>query len=89
MAVAEAMSYGLPVVVTAAGGPEYYVDHRVGRVCPAGDVDALADALKEMIRMPLDALQTMGKAARILVNRHFNIENTADQFLDLFYNLLK
>jgi glycosyltransferase involved in cell wall biosynthesis len=85
MAVAEAMSYGLPVVVTTAGGPEYYVDHRVGRVCPVGDVDALAAALKEMIRMPLDALQTMGKAARILVNQHFNIENTADQFLDLFY----
>ena len=29
--MAEAMSYGLPVVVTTAGGPEYYVDHRVGR----------------------------------------------------------
>jgi glycosyltransferase involved in cell wall biosynthesis len=89
MVVAEAMSYGLPVVVTESGGPEYYVDNRVGRVCPAGDVDALAAALTEMIRMPLDRLQIMGEQARSTVARHFDIEDTAGQFLDLFFSLVK
>jgi glycosyltransferase involved in cell wall biosynthesis len=84
MVAAEAMGYGLPVVVTKSGGPEYYADHRVGRVCPAGDVNALAAALKEMIRMPAAELQIMGREARNLVEHQFNVEKTADQFLDLF-----
>ena len=88
MVAAEAMSYGLPVVVTSSGGPEYYVDRRVGRVCPPGDVAALAAVLKEMIQMPAKALQDMGSEARKIVRQRFEIQNIADRFLDLFLKVV-
>ena len=87
MVAVEAMSHGRPVVVTRSGGPEYYVDRLVGRVCPAGDVFALADAMQEMIDMPLAALQEMGLKARERVEARFNIEDTSNRFLELFYEV--
>ena len=87
MAAVEAMSHGRPVVVTRSGGPEYYVDRLVGRVCPAGDVFALADAMQEMIDMPLATLQEMGLKARERVEARFNIEDTSNRFLELFYEV--
>ena len=88
MVAAEAMSYGLPVVVTSSGGPEYYVDRRVGRFCPPGDVAALAATLKEMIQMPTKAFQDMGNEAIKIVRQRFEIQNIADHFLDLFFKLV-
>ena len=87
MVAVEAMSHGRPVVVTRSGGPEYYVDRLVGRVCPAGDVFALADAMQEMIDMPLASLQEMGLKARERVEARFNIEDTSNRFLELFYEV--
>lgn len=40
-----AMSYGLPVIVTDVGSLAHYLPSGCGRVVPAGDTTALADAL--------------------------------------------
>jgi glycosyltransferase involved in cell wall biosynthesis len=49
--VLEAMKFGLPCVVTAAGGlPETVRDGETGYVLPAGDVSGLASAILALIR---------------------------------------
>jgi glycosyltransferase involved in cell wall biosynthesis len=45
----EAMASGLPVVATRVGGVPELVDDEVGRMVPAGDPDALAKAISEML----------------------------------------
>jgi len=52
MACAEAVARGLPVIATDAGGLPEAVPPGAGRLVPAGDVGALADALAEAIGDP-------------------------------------
>jgi glycosyltransferase involved in cell wall biosynthesis len=51
----EAQSSGIPVVVTDAGGSPESACTSSGRVVPAGDVDALAGALRSVLDAPPDA----------------------------------
>ncbi len=65
--VLEAMASGLPVVATRVSGNEdLVVDHANGRLVPAGNPDALAAALTELLRDP-DLIRRMGTESRRLV----------------------
>ena len=44
----EAMATGLPVIATACGGPEEFIDDANGLLVPVNDVEVLAIALKKM-----------------------------------------
>ena len=47
--VIEALACGIPVIVTACGGPEYIVDQLfLGEVIPIGDIEALAHAIEKV-----------------------------------------
>lgn len=46
----EALATGTPVIATKCGGPEDFVDDTNGILIPVDDVDALAEAMKEMVR---------------------------------------
>jgi glycosyltransferase involved in cell wall biosynthesis len=48
VALVEAMATGLPVVATRCGGPEDIVTEETGRLVPATDPDALAEALRTL-----------------------------------------
>ncbi len=48
VALVEAMATGLPVVATRCGGPEDIVTEETGRLVPATDPEALAEALRTM-----------------------------------------
>ncbi len=75
----EAMATGKPVVSTQQSGiPELVEDGVSGFLCPAGDAEALAEAL---ITLAEDAelRNTMGKAGRSYVEQHFNIRETSRQ----------
>lgn len=65
LAVVEGMAAGLPVVAADAGGPAEVIRDGVdGVLYPAGDVDALATALRVLAADP--ALRTrLGEAARL------------------------
>jgi glycosyltransferase involved in cell wall biosynthesis len=48
----EALACGTPVVATKCGGPEDIVVDSVGRLVPVADVDALADAIDDVLDHP-------------------------------------
>lgn len=50
LVAAEAMASGVPVIVGSGTGPVEFVDDCSGRVVPAGDVRALADAMEYIMR---------------------------------------
>lgn len=86
-AVIEAMFAGLPAVVTISGGPDYFVDDQVGRLCPPGDSDALANALQELIDMDDDSLLALGRAGQQRVMERFDIRKIARDYTRLFDEL--
>ena len=49
MAVAEALAHGLPVISTPTGGIDALVGSQAGILVPAGDVNALAAAMRRLI----------------------------------------
>lgn len=61
--IMEAMAMGRPVVTTAiAGIPELVVHGHNGWMVPAGAVDALCDALREVVQADPTRLDAMGQA---------------------------
>lgn len=70
--IMEAMALERPVLSTlVAGIPELVQDGRTGWLFPAGDVNALAEAMAECLATPVSRLQEMGQAARQRVlDRH-------------------
>lgn len=86
--IIEAMSTGLPVVGTNVGGTsEIIQDGKTGFLVPSGDVDALVQAVAQLIRDPNLRL-VMGKAARQRVEDCFSIEKHTTAVLDVYCSLL-
>ncbi len=48
LTLAEAMACGRPVIATRSGGPESFVTPETGLLVPVNDVDALAQAVRQM-----------------------------------------
>jgi len=84
-AVLEAMSYGLPVVATDAGGTrELVVDGRTGWLVPRGDASALGGAISGLIKATQDERSQLGRAgaerARELCSVKQLVRNTIDVY---------
>lgn len=83
--IMEAMAMGRPVLGTYVGGiPELVVPGVHGWLVPAGDVTALADALKQCLSTNVDILKEMGEAARARVSERHAIGTSAAQLIALF-----
>jgi glycosyltransferase involved in cell wall biosynthesis len=61
----EAMAAGVPIVATAVGGVPEVLDHgRAGRLVPYGDVDALANGIREVLGSPVHSAELVTAARR-------------------------
>jgi len=69
-ALLEAMAASLPVVATAVGGiPEIVSDHETAILVPAGDVEALAQGLREVLMDETAAREMAVRARSLIVSR--------------------
>jgi glycosyltransferase involved in cell wall biosynthesis len=78
----EAMSCGLPVVISNLGGiPEIVSDGETGILLEPGDYDALASALDALV-VDTARRQAMGQAALRRAQRHFNCRVNLGRILE-------
>ena len=85
MVVMEAMAAGRPVLATyVAGTPELVLPEDTGWLVPAGDVEALTNALLRLAAVPQDRLTTMGKQARERVLERHDIDIEAEKLRSHF-----
>jgi glycosyltransferase involved in cell wall biosynthesis len=83
--VMEAMALRRPVITTyVAGIPELVHEPDHGWLVPAGDVDALADAMAACLAASPDALARMGDAARRRVLERHDVDTEAAKLAALF-----
>lgn len=72
--ILEAMASGLPVIATRVGGnPELVIEGQTGRLVPAGDPEAMAQAIIDFARNS-EQTRMAGKAGREDVERRFSLE---------------
>lgn len=85
--VLEAMASGLAVVASRVGGiPEIVVDGVTGKLVPAGDDEALAEAIGDALRNS-SWRRDAGAAARGRVGREFSTEAWVDRLERLYANV--
>jgi colanic acid/amylovoran biosynthesis glycosyltransferase len=83
--IMEAMALGRPVVSTyVAGIPELVTPGECGWLFPAGDVEALAQAMKDCLLSGPDQLVRMGQKARVRVLARHDVDVEASKLSSHF-----
>ena len=83
--IMEAMALRRPVLSTyVAGIPELVRDGREGWLVPAGDLEALADAMQACLDASPATLATLGAAAHARVRERHDVDREAGRLADLF-----
>ncbi|MCW6510655.1 glycosyltransferase family 4 protein [Lichenifustis flavocetrariae] len=93
----EAQSIGVPVIVSDLGAvgetvvapPDAPPEHRTGWRVPAGDADALADAISAALKLGASARGAMAARGRSHVEAHFSVDRMAHDMLDTYAALLE
>ena len=89
IALVEAMAAGCPVVATAVGGiPEVVETGRTGVLVPAGDSNALTDALADMLTDRFKA-RFFGREGQRWVATKFSVSTMVHHHEDLYERLLQ
>jgi glycosyltransferase involved in cell wall biosynthesis len=80
----EAMSFGLPVIATNAGGvPEIVIDGKTGILVPPGDARALAGAMRTLFE-DNELRQEMGHRGRERAIQHYRLDHHMAQLEMIF-----
>ncbi|RYF47235.1 MAG: colanic acid biosynthesis glycosyltransferase WcaL, partial [Comamonadaceae bacterium] len=83
--IMEAMALQKPVISTSIAGIPELVRHGVdGWLVPAGDVDALAAAIREALHVPADQLRRMGAMARARIKERHDVGTEASKLAQIF-----
>lgn len=83
-AALEAMEAGLPLVLTACGGIDTYVDADMGWIVPPGDTAALAAALSKAMCLSAEERAAMGGRCRRRALDLFSMPAIAKRYVALF-----
>ncbi len=87
--VVEAMSQGVPVIVTAVGGmPELVGDGEAGLMVPPSDTEALAAAIRELASSE-DKRRALGALGKHRIETVFNIQASVRKMQALFSELAR
>jgi len=87
--IMEAMALRRPVITTYIGGiPELVRQGENGWLLAAGDVDALAIAMEEVLTSPVDRLAAMGDAGHHRALQRHSVDTEAAKLAKLFRNSL-
>lgn len=84
MVIMEAFAAGRPAIATAIAGVPELVGPETGWLVPAGDAEALAEAITALAATPHEALARMGRAAREAVMARHDIDAEAARLAALF-----
>lgn len=83
--IMEAMALRRPVLSTyVAGIPELVLQGQTGWLFPAGDIEALADAMATCLTAPTSQLDAMGEAGRTRVLARHDVDTEAAKLMALF-----
>ena len=83
LAIAEAMAMEKPVAATGVGGVGELIGP-CGLAVPPRNPNALARAMLTVMNTPAEARRFLGQSARQRVVEHFNIEQKADEWEELY-----
>jgi glycosyltransferase involved in cell wall biosynthesis len=84
----EAMSFGLPVVVTDCGGPAEIVDHgKAGVLVPPGNGPALAEGMLKVLKDPVLS-QRLVEVGRRRAIEEFSMSRFLKRHEDLYHGLV-
>lgn len=87
-ALLEAMSWGLPCVVSDIPGNRAVIEHeKDGLIVPVNRADALAEAVIRLMDDPL-LRKTLGERARGKVSSEFDIRHVTDRLVGIYRTLL-
>jgi glycosyltransferase involved in cell wall biosynthesis len=89
ISVLEAAAHGLPAVVTDGPGTRETIQpDATGLIVPVGDAAALTRAMTQLMAMSPDLRNQMGVNARQFVEANFALPHIADQWEQLYIQLL-
>lgn len=86
LVVGEAMSCGVPCVVTDVGDSAFIVGN-TGRVISPQNPQAVAQAWQELIEMKTEDREALGKAARTRIQKLFSLESVVSEYEKLYASL--
>jgi glycosyltransferase involved in cell wall biosynthesis len=87
--IMEAMALRRPVISTyVAGIPELVIAGEHGWLVPCGDIELLAEAMRDCLDAPEEMLVRMGEAARARVLARHNIDTEAAKLAKLFRDVV-
>ena len=88
--VNEALCFSLPVIVSdqVGAGVDLVIPGANGSIFPAGDIDAMAYQIGNMIDMPEENRLEMGQKSKAIINEwsHRNLADPLTDYLDTIYS---
>ncbi len=88
LAIGEAMASGIPCAVTNAGDSALIVGD-TGRVVPAGDPQAMANAWRGLLELPPEQRVQRGLAARARIAERYELGHIVARYSELYREILR
>lgn len=87
-ALGEALACGVPCVATHVGDSAVLVG-AAGRIIPAGDTAALAEAVHSLLSLSAEQRIQLGELGRVKMETEFSIRSVALQYQSLYQSLVR